>query len=104
MFFKKNAKLVCTDSFHGMLFSINFNKEFHIFERNYGVAQNQSGRIKSILTILGIEERFIKNEILEDIEFNIDWKKVNENLEVQREKSRNYILNSLEKIGEYNAK
>lgn len=100
----KNAKLVCTDSFHGMLFSINFNKEFYIFERNYGVAQNQSGRIKSILTILGIEERFIKNEILEDIEFNIDWKKVNENLEVQREKSRNYILNSLKKIGEYNAK
>ena len=41
----KNAQKIYTDSYHGMLFSINFNKDFFIFERNYGAAHNQSSRI-----------------------------------------------------------
>lgn len=98
----KNATLICTDSFHGMLFSINFNKNFYIFERNYGVAQNQSGRIKSILNILDLEERFIKDEDLKNVEQDINWEKVNKNLEDQREKSKQYIMNSLNRIGESN--
>lgn len=94
----KNAKIVFTDSFHGMLFSINFNKPFYVFERNYGVAHNQSSRIESILDILDLKTRFIKEKNIDFEKEHIDWRVVNKELEKQREKSKKYILNCLEDI------
>lgn len=98
-----NAELICTDSFHGMLFSINFNKAFYIFERNYGVVPKQSGRIISILEILDLKSRFISNSIIEKINLNINWEEVNKRLEIEREKSKKYLLKCFQKIGENNA-
>lgn len=93
-----NAEFVCTDSYHGMLFSINFNKSFYIFERNYGNSQNQNSRIISILEILKLKERYIKDKSLEEINWNIDWTSVNKQLKVERKKAKDYIINTLEEI------
>lgn len=55
--FISSASFVCTDSFHGTAFSLNFNVPFYTFERNYGDADKQSTRIVSILDYVGAKSR-----------------------------------------------
>src|SRR5262249_31584083 len=52
------AECVCTDSFHGTLFSIIFERPFFVFERQ-GAEQRQSmaSRIHSVLGRLGLSSR-----------------------------------------------
>ena len=49
-----HADFVCTDSFHGTAFSVNFGKEFMSFKRRQKGAEGMFGRIDSLLTNLGI--------------------------------------------------
>lgn len=89
----RNASFVCTDSFHGTAFSLNFNVPFYTFERDYGVQGKQSARIESILEITGQAERYEPAKI--DNCFDIDFTKTNNAINQERENSRNYILESL---------
>jgi len=50
---------VCTDSFHSTLFSINFEKSFFVFERQYLHHNPQTSRIIDLLTRFELKERFI---------------------------------------------
>lgn len=50
-----NAEYIVTDSFHGTAFSINLNKEFFSFSPGKYV-----GRISSILSLTGLENRFVE--------------------------------------------
>lgn len=86
-----NAKCIFTDSFHGVCFSINFNKEFYVFDRNY-ISENQSTRITSILNIFDLNSRFNSNSIQD----NINYKKVNNKLTMEVDRSLNWLKNSLE--------
>lgn len=56
----EQAEIVLTDSFHSSLFSINFDKRFFVFQRQYAVL-NQSSRIIDLLKRFGIENRFISD-------------------------------------------
>ncbi|MBR4287209.1 MAG: polysaccharide pyruvyl transferase family protein [Clostridia bacterium] len=85
----KNASFVCTDSFHGTAFSLNFNIPFYTFERNYGNAGKQSARIQSILGIVSESGRYEPENI--EKPFDISFEKVNMVLEEQREKSKKYL-------------
>ena len=89
----KNATFVCTDSFHGTAFSINFNVPFFTFERKYGNAGNQSARIESILKTTEHTERYE----VKDFEscFDISFEKSNEILELERRKSKDYLASAL---------
>lgn len=89
-----NAKCICTDSFHGAIFSINFQKQFCVFEREYGVAANQSARITSILNKLKLMSRFNIDDVLK-IEEAIDFSYSEKVLEEERLKSINYLLKSI---------
>ena len=56
----RNATFVCTDSFHGLAFSVNYNVPFSVFERfEKDDPKNQNSRIYSILELLGLQERLI---------------------------------------------
>lgn len=55
-----HAEFVLTDSFHSSLFSINYNKRFFVFHRNYSVSR-QTSRISDLLKRFGMEERLIEN-------------------------------------------
>jgi glycosyltransferase involved in cell wall biosynthesis len=91
------AAYLCTDSFHGIAFAISLNIPFVAFERNYGVASDQSSRIKSILSILGIENRYLKDASVFGSEFyECDFTQVNALLEKERVKSVNYLRNALQ--------
>lgn len=97
----KNAKFVCTDSFHGMAFSANFNTPFYIFQRDYGKATDQSSRIISLLNKLRLDERFVYevNEInLDKFKLDVNFKVSNKKLDEERDKSRLYLQNAFANI------
>jgi hypothetical protein len=90
------AKYVITDSFHGCVFSILFNKPFIV----YGNIDRGMERFLSLLSIFGLEKRLITtiDEFsMEIIETTIDWNKVNNLLEKERQISMSFLLNSLRK-------
>ena len=93
-----NAQYVMTDSFHGTIFSINFNKQFLTFDRQYLTNTTQSTRIKGILKELGLGSRFVKNDenvTYEMITSVIPYDTVNHKLQIMRDKSRQYLENAL---------
>ena len=80
-----DSKMVLTDSFHGCVFSILFNRPFWVLINN----KRGSTRFKSLLRLFGLEERILSNKDIESMDWKseIDWKKVNAILEQWREKS-----------------
>lgn len=94
-----NAAFVCTDSFHGMVFSINLNTPFYIFKRDYGVASDQSTRIVSLLNKISLNKRFIYDlKQIKDIDINLNFELTNKLLDNERNKSRIYLINALTDI------
>ena len=61
MWYIKNAQFVFTDSFHGEVFSIKFNKDFYV----YYVEENRASRIIDLSHLFHVEDRMITN--VEDI-------------------------------------
>ncbi len=54
----KNAAFVCTDSFHGTMFSINFHKDFMAFPKRKDVEVNSdNNRLYDALKVFGLENR-----------------------------------------------
>lgn len=82
-----NADYVVTNSFHGLAFSIIFNKGM-LLELS-GLAQNGNNRITDLLDSLAIEYD-CQNNIL-DLSGNINWKSVNATLEELRENSYRFL-------------
>ena len=55
----KNAQYVCTDSFHGTIFSLNFNKQFYSFSKRKDGEGSDNNRIYGLLEKLNLKERLI---------------------------------------------
>ena len=86
-----NAEYVVADSFHGIAFSINFNKNF------IAVAPDKfDSRLRSIVSILGIEDRIYNDsmDIVKALE-KINYENVEKKLQCEREKSLKYIEEAL---------
>ena len=77
-----NAAYVCTDSFHGTVFSILFNKNFYVFRRfNKSTKESTNNRVGDFLGELGLEERMLSGaEILDDVVCAIDYADVMQSL------------------------
>lgn len=92
--FIENANCVMTDSYHGMLFSITYQKQFWSIEREYGEF-DQSSRQLSILNMLGLENRYCRvvDELAPD---KIDYSSVDRILVTEREKSVSFLKRALE--------
>jgi len=90
-----DAKYVVTDSFHGCVFAILFNKPFIA----YGNAQRGMARFKSLLNMFDLEDRLVcsMNEISDNkIKQSIDWNSVNKKIENQKKRSINYLNKNLQ--------
>lgn len=86
------AKLIITDSFHGMMFSIVFNKPFYAYTPN----RSNVARVKDVLKKLGLEDRKLTGITnVNDVVWDMDYTKVNEILEKEREKSIEYLKKQL---------
>lgn len=96
----RDAEYILTDSFHGTIFSINYNKSFLTLARFDDIKkESENSRLKSILEYLDLEDRFIKNE--ENIKENLKiskrkYKEVQNKLDKRRNQSKEYLLRSLE--------
>lgn len=90
----RNADYIFTDSFHGSVFSIIYQKKFLTFNRydeNSKVSKNS--RISSLMKMLEIKRRYNGdiNSILEEIDYN----KLNLLLQNEKEKSIFYLNKAL---------
>lgn len=92
-----NARLVCTDSFHGTVFSLNLHTPFYIFERMYGTATKQSVRITSLLSQFSLMERYQQVNPVSVVD-NIDFEAVDKILETERVKTYRYLQNAIANI------
>lgn len=89
-----NCSIFCTDSFHGVVFSILFEKPFIVFDR-VSETQLMTSRIDTILSKFNFNSRRWENIINEDDYFNIDFSHVAPILEVERNKALTYLKNAL---------
>lgn len=84
-----DASFVVTDSYHGMVFSLIFNKPFIV------IANSERGiaRFTSLLSLTGQSHRMITN--IESVELNKFIDEPNVNLDVIREKSMAFLRENL---------
>lgn len=89
-----NADFVVTDSFHGMVFSM-------IFEKNFVVIGNHNrglDRFVSLLSLVGLEDRlvFSLNDLNDKKLESIDYSRVNKILEDEKKKSLEFLMGALD--------
>jgi len=82
------ADMVVTDSFHGTVFSILFNKPFWVI----GNEGRGMARFKTLLSMFGLEDRMITSTE-RDFSAQIDWEEVNQKRQALKIGSKGYLLN-----------
>lgn len=95
----KGADYVFTDSFHGLVFSLIFNKKFIIFERDKNnTSTSKNSRIYDLLKLFYLEERLVRNKLeFEDIiDKEINSSKINDIIKNEQEKSMKYLKDALQ--------
>lgn len=84
-----DAEFVVTDSFHGCVFSILFNKSFVAV----GNTERGMARFTSLFRLFGLEDRLIHVDAVEKKHMNsIDWNRINALLTGLREASIKFLV------------
>ena len=84
----ENASYVVTNSFHGLAFSVNFNKKF--FLGKLPLTWPVNSRLDNLLHITGLHDRLYGN-FTDDFDKEIDWEAVNQKLKEERQKAFAYL-------------
>ena len=94
----RNAKFVCTDSFHGTVFSIIFSRNFLTFKRfNKKASLSTNTRLESLLNRLNLTDRlFTGQEKLDNRIYIKDYESIQKRVEEFRQTSKDYIMKSLD--------
>lgn len=91
----RNAEYVFTDSFHGSVFSMIYQKQFLVFSRYSDESiSSKNSRIDSFCTNYGLENRRFSGSI-SDVENEIDYKRVLEKADEHRRKSKAFLDKAL---------
>ena len=94
----KNSKFYVGDSYHGMCFAIIFHTPFLVL---FTSKEKGSQRFESLLKLLDLEDRLIKEDSIDDerlkelIDKPIDWNKVDGKLLELKENSLAWLKNAL---------
>lgn len=89
-----NSKMVITNSFHGMVFSIIFRKQFIVFMNS----ERGAARFKSLLNMFGLQERLVVNNNWEIVvHTEIDYSVLDALIEEWRKKSFLFLNEALKK-------
>lgn len=94
----RGAEYICTDSFHGSVFSILNYKQFLTFNRfDDNEKQSRNSRIDSLFSLLGLENRrYTKSvDICISINAEINYRAVDNKLEELRKKTVLFLENAL---------
>lgn len=90
IFLINECELLCTDSFHGAVFSLIMKTPFIVFERQ-DHNESMNSRLETLLKKFNMEDRFEKN-IKNAYDVNFD--NIDQILNREREKAINYLENS----------
>lgn len=94
----RNAAHVCTDSFHGMVFSANYEVPFSVFPRFFSKdPQNQNSRIYHFLKVIRAEERLVEplaTSVSENM-LHLNYTQIRECLKIEREHSLMWLSAAL---------
>nr|WP_302467861.1 polysaccharide pyruvyl transferase family protein [Bittarella massiliensis (ex Durand et al. 2017)] len=97
----QNAAYICTDSFHGTIFSINLGKNFFALQRHeIDDPENQNARLINILSRLDLSSRFITDEKSDADLKPIDYTSSKVKLAQERKRSLDYLVNALARYKE----
>ena len=90
-----DAKMTIVDSFHGMVFSIIFNKPFWVI----GNKKRGMSRFLSLLEMFDLQDRLIDENDLSNVDIRkpINWDMVNKKREALKNYSLSLLLNFLRK-------
>lgn len=94
-----HASYVCTDSFHGSVFSNIFEVPFFSFRRHENMgAQSTNSRIDTLLRVLGNSDRICesKDAFHAAMANEIDFASVRQRLDAYRNESANWLKSALE--------
>ena len=95
----RGADYVCTDSFHGTIFSILNHKQFMTFNRyNDQAKDSKNSRIDSLCQVLGLTQRRYQKNVSKEIQEPIDYCKIDARAADFRKKSFDYIREVSEAI------
>ena len=92
----RDAAYVCTNSFHGTVFSVQFQKPFFTSVAPAEMAAPESSRTFSLLSRLGLGDRIIGKGDTADLTAPIDWAAVEARLTWERQASLAYLRCALE--------
>ena len=98
----QNASYVCTDSFHGCIFSTIFHREFILFKRFKDKEKiSENSRIYTLANMLEVEDRIIDADSLEKIDEvkPLNFEKIDNIIERKANKSKEWLLKALRKVG-----
>lgn len=94
----KNAKFICTDSFHASVFSILFRKQFLVFPRCNEEGTGSYGRIDALLNLCSLTNCEYRKTItpfcISDEMFDI----ASEKISIEKEVSFEFLKNALQKV------
>ena len=88
-----SASLLCTDSFHGCVFSILLGTPFIVIKRNS--SQSMYSRIETLLSKFQLESRKVENIKTTEQIFEVDYSHIPSILDVEREKAIKYLKEAL---------
>jgi len=92
--YSNSASLFCTDSFHGVVFSILMETPFIAFERR-GIAESMFSRIETLLRKFKLESRKVNNITSDNQVLDVDFSHIPPILEAERNKTLDYLKNAL---------
>lgn len=97
LWYIKNADFVITDTFHGSVFSIKFNRQFAVLLRKgNGKVYGNNEKLFDLLRRFGVEDQVVNGRKIDDVIFNkIDYKSINEQIKRERENSLNYLKKAI---------
>ncbi len=101
----RNAKYVCTDSFHCTVFSLLYNKIFFDFKRYTNESkQSTNSRLETLLGVVDLKNRMFSGdeEVEELLQMDIDFERVNNKLVAYRNQSKEYLIKALKLDREVN--
>lgn len=89
----KHASYVITDTFHGSIFSIKFNKQFVSFIREKDSYISNCNKLGFLIKQFGLEKRVVSNldQLFSQIDKPIDYDNINMMLEDRKNKSIKYL-------------
>jgi len=99
----KNTSFICTDSFYGTIFSMNYEKPFYVYERFSKKDNNfQNSGVYSILKIMKLESRLVRNKTIDDDNpLKFDYSNTRKILIEKRAESLSYLENALSESVSY---